>query len=69
MANSDIAAQVIENVRGDRETIHRIAQVILSEDPKALQKIFSEVGGVEVDERTAKSLIADSRLVSAARWT
>jgi Glu-tRNA(Gln) amidotransferase subunit E-like FAD-binding protein len=69
MDNSDLAAQVIQNVRGDREAIHKIAEAILSKDHATVKRVLSEVGQVEVSREAVDSLINDREVVSAAAWT
>jgi hypothetical protein len=69
MDNSELAAQVIENVRGDREAIHKIAEAILSKDHARVKQVLGEVGKVEVSREAADSLINDRTIRSSAALT
>jgi hypothetical protein len=68
MANADLAAQVIENVRGEREAIHRSRRRSSAVTARQCRS-FAEVGGVEIDERTADGPIDDSQITSSAQYT
>ena len=68
MDNSELAKQVVENVRGDREAIKRISEAILSENvPEVREALLA--AKVEVSEEDVKRLIGDRKVASAAAVT
>jgi hypothetical protein len=68
MDNSELAKQVVENVRGDRAAIKRISEAILSENVPEVREALRDAK-VEVGEEDVKKLIGDKKVAGAAALT
>ena len=59
MAIDDLTNRVLAAVQGDDDAIKKLSEALVSGDPAAVKRVFSEVAKVEITDEQAAEIVAD----------